>query len=198
MLGAALLLLWGAATARSRLLAAEALGAFAASAAVDQSNWSPERIKAYAATRGSTAPAPLAVLSVPRLSLTVPVLEGVDPAVLDRGAGHIPETASPGTAGNVGIAGHRDGFFRSLKDIRTGDEVQLETPEGREIYVVEKTWIVDPEDLSVLAPTPGPAVTLVTCYPFYYVGSAPRRFIVRAVRASGTASTPAGRSVETR
>lgn len=180
------------------MLAAESLDAFARSSAVDQSNWSPERIKAYAAARGSNTPAPLAVLTLPRLSLTVPVLEGVDPAVLDRGAGHIPDTASPGSSGNVGIAGHRDGFFRSLKDIRRGDEVQLETPGGREIYVVEKTWIVEPEDLSVLAPTPGPAVTLVTCYPFYYVGSAPRRFIVRAVRANGNASTPTRRSVETR
>jgi hypothetical protein len=103
VLGAALLLLWGAATARSRLLAAEALGAFAASAAVDQSNWSPERIKAYAATRGSTAPAPLAVLSVPRLSLTVPVLEAWIRGARSR-RGPYPRDGEPGDRGERSVS----------------------------------------------------------------------------------------------
>jgi sortase A len=182
-LGAALLLIWAAATAKSRLLAADALQDFDRAAAVDRSSWSPERVKAYEEARSSSGPAAIAMLTIPRLHLTVPVLEGVDAPILDRGAGHIPDTASPGDAGNIGIAAHRDGFFRSLKDVRVGDELDLETPTTRMTYVVEKTWIVEPEDLTVLAATPSPAVTLVTCYPFYYVGAAPRRFIVRAVGA---------------
>lgn len=168
---------------KSRLLAADALEDLARASTVDQSGWSPERAKAYAAARAVSGPAAIAVLTIPRLHLAVPVFEGVESGVLDRGAGHVPETASPGDAGNVGIAGHRDGFFRGLKDVRVGDEVRLETLTTRMSYVVEKTWVVEPEDLSVLAATPSPAVTLVTCYPFYYVGAAPRRFIVRAVSA---------------
>ena len=129
--------------------------------------------------------APLAVLRIPRLKLAVPILEGIGALVLDRGAGHIPDTARPGEPGNIGIAGHRDSFFRSLKDVKAGDEIELATRGARERYVVERTWIVDPDDVSVLEPTSAPSMTLVTCYPFYYVGSAPRRFIVRAVRAAG-------------
>ena len=96
--------------------------------------------------------------------------------------GHIEDTAAPGADGNTGIAGHRDGFFRGLKDITTGDAIELDTLNGKQIYRVERTWVVDPEDVSVLDPTPSRALTLVTCYPFYYVGPAPQRFIVRAVQ----------------
>jgi LPXTG-site transpeptidase (sortase) family protein len=92
----------------------------------------------------------------------------------------------PGTEGNVGIAGHRDGFFRALKDIAEGDAIELQTLGGRETYRVERTWIVEPEDVSVLDPTPSRSLTLVTCYPFYFVGSAPQRFIVRAVSVGNT------------
>jgi sortase A len=88
----------------------------------------------------------------------------------------------PGSAGNVGLAGHRDGFFRGLKDIQPGDEIEVEAIGRIDRYRVERTWIVNPEDVSVLDPTGEPSVTLVTCYPFYFVGSAPQRFIVRAVR----------------
>ena len=111
------------------------------------------------------------------------VLPGTDEFVLNRGLGHIEETALPGTGGNSGIAGHRDGFLRGLKDIAVGDAVELETLEGRQVYRVERMWIVEPEDVSVLDPTPVQSLTLVTCYPFYFIGSAPQRFIVRAVRA---------------
>jgi sortase A len=120
------------------------------------------------------------------LHLEVPVLEGTDEPALDRGAGHIEDTALPGTDGNSGIAGHRDGFFRVLKDVTAGDTVELETLSGVQIYRVDRTWIVTPQDVSVLDPTPSPALTLVTCYPFYFVGAAPQRFIVRATRAGGT------------
>ena len=116
------------------------------------------------------------------------MLEGTDDFTLNRAVGHIANTARPGSDGNSGIAGHRDGFFRGLKDITPGDAIELETLDGSEVYRVERTWIVDPEDVSVLDPTPARSLTLVTCYPFYFIGSAPRRFIVRAVRADEAVS----------
>jgi sortase A len=124
-------------------------------------------------------------LEIPRLGLSTIVLEGVEARTLRRGAGHIPGTGLPSRPGNVGIAGHRDSFFRPLKDIGKNDIITLTTPEGSYRYLVEWTRIVQPEDTEVLGDLgqPGvPALTLVTCYPFYYVGSAPKRFIVRAVR----------------
>ena len=102
---------------------------------------------------------------------------------MNRGVGHIEETALPGTGGNSGIAGHRDGFFRSLEDVRLGDAIELETLQERQLYRIERIWIVNPEEVSVLDSTPAQSITLVTCYPFYFVGSAPQRYIVRAVRA---------------
>jgi sortase A len=142
----------------------------------DQRLWSPERVQAWQETQKQTAPIPLAVLRIPRLGLEVAVLEGTDDWTLNRAVGHIAETAAPGA--------DRDGFFRALKDIGRGDEIQLETPRGREVYRVKRTWIVDPEDVSVLDPTPVRSLTLVTCFPFYYIGSAPQRFIVRAARVT--------------
>ena len=106
--------------------------------------------------------------------------------------GHIAGTAGPGTEGNCGIAGHRDGFFSGLKDLRPGDDIELETLRGTELYRVERTWIVDPEIVSVLDRTVSWSVTLVTCYPFYFVGSAPQRFIVRAVRAAAAHTDGSG------
>jgi len=152
----------------------------------DQSLWSPERIRAWRDTFRRPTPQALAVLRIPRIGLEVPVLEGTDDWTLDRAVGHIADTAAPGADGNSGIAGHRDGFFRGLKDVREGDEIALETQRGRETYRIERTWIVDPTDVSVLDPTPTRAITLVTCYPFYFIGSAPQRFIVRAVMRSPT------------
>lgn len=151
--------------------------------APDLSLWEPKRIAAWRHALRTPGPPPLAVLRIARFRLEVPVLPGTDDVTLDRGVGHIEDTAAPGTDGNSGIAGHRDGFFRSLKDIGPGDAIELETHRGKEVYRVERTWIVTPEDVSVLDATPGRALTLVTCYPFYYAGPAPQRFIVRAVRA---------------
>ncbi len=131
-------------------------------------------------------------LEIPRLGLEVIVAAGVDGKTLRRAAGHIPGTALPGEAGNVGIAGHRDSFFRPLKDIATGDQVVLTTPYGTFLYEVESTRIVGPRQVDVLDPTPEPALTLVTCYPFYYVGSAPKRFIVHAREIAFEARGPAG------
>lgn len=153
-------------------------------AAPDLRLWSPERIDAWRGTLAQSAPAPLGLLRIDRIGLEVPVLPGTDEWTLNRSVGHIAETALPGGDGNSGIAGHRDGFFRGLKDVRVGDTLEVETLKGKHTYRIEKIWIVQPEDVSVLDPTPAPSVTLVTCYPFYYIGSAPQRYIVRAVRQS--------------
>ena len=152
----------------------------------DRSLWSPVRVSAWLKVSSEPGPAPLAVLRIPKIQLEVPVLPGTDDRTLDRGLGHIEDTALPGTGGNSGIAGHRDGFFRGLKDIVPGDTIELDTLDGKEMYLVEQTWVVDPEDVSVLDPTPTSTrvLTLVTCYPFYFVGSAPSRFIVRARHVS--------------
>jgi sortase A len=155
--------------------------------APDQSLWSPERIRAWQASLQQQPALPLAVLRIPKIRLEVPVLDGTDDWTLNRAVGRIAGTARAGGSGNLGIAGHRDGFFRSLKDLVAGDTLELETYGGKDTYVVEKVWIVGPEDVSVLESTPVPSVTLVTCYPFYFVGSAPERYIVRAVRHDGTA-----------
>jgi sortase A len=125
-------------------------------------------------------------LEIPRLGLSVVVLEGGDHGTLRLGVGRLPNSSLPGEAGNVVLAGHRDTFFRSLREIRPGDEISLRTPQGTFPYTVEWMRVVNPADTSVLMPTAAPALTLVTCYPFYYVGSAPQRFIVRALPA-GTA-----------
>jgi len=122
-------------------------------------------------------------IEIPRLGVSAIVLEGVGNKTLRRAVGHIPETPLPEAGGNVGLAAHRDSFFRDLKDVRKDDVITLETLEGTFQYRVEWTKIVEPEDTEVLGNTQVPALTLVTCYPFYYVGSAPERFIVRARRA---------------
>lgn len=155
-----------------------------APSAPDQSLWSPQRVIAWQKAHLEPFSEPLAVLRIPKLRLEVAVLPGTDDRTLDRALGHIEGTALPGTDGNLGIAGHRDGFFRGLKDIAQGDRIELDTLQGQDVFQVERTWIVNPEDVSVLDPTPTRALTLVTCYPFYFVGSAPQRFIVRAVRAA--------------
>ena len=121
-------------------------------------------------------------IEIPRVGVSAIVLEGVENRTLRRGVGHIPETALPAAGGNVGLAGHRDSFFRGLKDVRKNDIITLKTLDGTFQYRVEWTRVVDPEDTEVLADADEPALTLVTCYPFYYVGSAPQRFIVRAER----------------
>lgn len=130
-------------------------------------------------------------LVVPRLGLSVMVAEGIDNRTLRRAAGHIPGTSRIGSGGNAGIAGHRDGFFRPLKDVRPGDEVLVTTPGAISRYRVEWAEVVAPDDTSSLAPTRYPALTLVTCYPFHYVGTAPDRYVVRARLIESRASTPA-------
>jgi sortase A len=135
------------------------------------------------------APAPRSVLGrleIPRLNLSVMVREGADERTLSSAVGHIPGTALPGKLGNVGLAGHRDTFFRALRNIREDDTIEFETTRGAYRYVVKSTKIVTPRDVSVLEASGGENLTLVTCYPFYYVGSAPKRFIVRATQVGTT------------
>ena len=160
--------------------------------AVDFSLWASKRIEKYWLSLGEELELPIARLEIPRLGIVVGVLDGVDELRLDHGVGRIPGTGRPGTGGNLGIAGHRDGFFRGLKDVAVGDELILVRLDGRERYLVDSLAVVSPTEVSVLAPTPEPAVTLVTCFPFYYVGDAPQRFIVRATLARQARETPSG------
>jgi sortase A len=149
--------------------------------------WSQVRVRTYKAALQRETPPTLAILRIPRIGVEVPVHDGTTDAVLDLAAGRIEDTALPGTPGNVGIAAHRDGYFRALKDIKEGDALVLDTPVAEEHYRVEWIKITTPEDISVIEPTQGNAVTLVGCYPFYHVGPAPKRFIVRAVPTAGPA-----------
>lgn len=172
------------ATAREAVGKSGPAAALDAPLAVDFTLWSEGRIRAYESSIERALDAPMAVLRVPSVGIEVPVLEGTDDVVLDRGAGHIEGTSLPGERGNIGIAGHRDGFFRGLKDVAAGDLIELETLGGTEIYVVDTLAVVERDAVDVLRQTDEPSVTLVTCYPFYYVGPAPQRFIVRAVRTA--------------
>jgi sortase A len=147
---------------------------------VDFSLWAEKRIQAYKDSLLIPSGLPLAVLEIDKVKIRVPVFEGTDDLTLNRGVGRIAGTATPGAAGNIGIAGHRDGFFRGLKDIAVGDQIDLVTTTERSAYIVDQIEIVRPEDVSVLRPRPAPSLTLVTCYPFYFVGDAPQRFIVHA------------------
>jgi sortase A len=119
-------------------------------------------------------------LLIPRIGVNAVVMKGDDAGTLDRAAGLIPGTALPGQPGNVGVAAHRDSFFRGLRNIRGKDEIIFKTPRGEYHYRVDSLRIVRPENVEVLNPTPYSALTLVTCYPFGYIGHAPKRFIVRA------------------
>src|SRR5688572_2381737 len=130
-------------------------------------------------------------IEIPRIDISTVVREGTDSKTLKRSAGHVPETALPGEHGNVGIAAHRDSFFRNLRNVREGDTIRMTTAWGVYEYEVESLQIVFPKNIEVLDPTPAPSVTLVTCYPFNYVGSAPKRFIVRARQVNPPVETRA-------
>lgn len=141
-----------------------------------------------------TAPAPRSVIGrveIPRLNLSVMIREGVDAGTLRNAVGHVPSTSLPGQPGNVALAAHRDTYFLPLEHIERGDHVQVETLEGTYEYVVESTQVVTPKDVWVLKAANHPTLTLVTCFPFHYIGSAPKRFIVRAMQVGTlTANTP--------
>lgn len=146
----------------------------------DQSEWSVKQIGKYEKKK-NTGDLPLAMLKIERLNLEAPVYLGTDRVTLDRGLGIIESTAYLGEVGNIGISGHRDGFFRPLKDIKLGDEIEVLTPTGVQEFEVSDITIVDALEVSVLDQTDTKVLTLITCHPFYYQGYAPDRYIVRAI-----------------
>lgn len=159
---------------------------------VDQALWSQARIQRF--RRTTLHENPEGVLRIPALDLAVPIYSGTSSSELDRGAGHIQGTAALDSDGNIAIAGHRDGFFRALSRIKVGQTLNVETLSGTRRYRVTETRIVAPSDVSVLAPTAGASITLVTCYPFYFVGPAPQRFIVRAAAFPSRREAAIGRT----
>jgi sortase A len=152
-----------------------------ATAPPDTSTWSQSRVQAYRATALVAGDPLIGVVAIPNVGLEVPLYSDASERNLNRGAGLIPGMARPGGKGNVGIAGHRDGYFRLLRNVKVGETIQVRTATRRYFYRVAALNIVSPTDARLLAPTAHPAVTLVTCYPFYFVGSAPQRFVVRGV-----------------
>ena len=161
---------------------------------LDQSLWSEARVRAFRQT--TLQEVPEGILRIPALRLSVPIYSGTTSAELDRGAGHVEGTAALDSAGNAAIAAHRDGFFRSLRRVKPGQMLYVETLTGTRRYRVTETQIVAPSDVSVLAPTALPSITLITCYPFYFVGPAPERFIVRAVFFPSRRHAADGRTAE--
>jgi sortase A len=168
-----------------RVASASAIEAFhqaqqvALARAPDQALWSTQRQASYRDSLSASLDAPAGVLAIPAIGVTVPIFVGTSDLILNRGVGLIEGTADPSEDGNVGIAGHRDGYFRGLKDLKIGDAIEVQTVDRTLHYTVSDLRIVEPTDVSVLEPTDVPSITLVTCYPFYYVGSAPQRYIVR-------------------
>jgi sortase A len=146
---------------------------------IDFRLWSEKRIKAFRESIVKRLQPPLALLSIPRIGLEVPVFNGTNEEVLNRGVGRIIGTAHMGERGNLGIAGHRDGFFRALKDVQSGDAVELIAATRTFVYQVDNVAIVAPEDVHILDDRAVPTITLVTCYPFYFVGDAPQRYVLQ-------------------
>jgi LPXTG-site transpeptidase (sortase) family protein len=147
----------------------------------DQSLWDATQIKDYEAALKADYPPPLGLLTIDALNIQVPIFNGTDEHILDRGAGRIKGMAKTGEDGNLGISAHRDSFFRGLKDIEMGEVIEVQTAHGVDTYAVTDISIVPKEDHSVLAAVDQKTLTLVTCYPFYHVGAAPKRFIVTAL-----------------
>jgi sortase A len=204
-MGFALVAVWGAVTLHGTVLSRAAIAEFheneaknagnsipelhglASGSEVSFASWSIKRVQAYKESLLRKVDAPLAVLRIPKIHLEVPVFNGTDDTTLNRGVGRIVGTAQLGVSGNLAIAGHRDGFFRGLKDVAQGDVIELVRPGQNDFYVIDGMQIVNPKDVSVLGSTPAPSLTLVTCFPFYFVGSAPQRYIVRASLRSSSA-----------
>jgi sortase A len=169
-----------------------ALG-YAAYVVIDTKAYQAIEQKRFEQARQAAAAAPAPVdgvsigeIQIPRLGLAAMVVQGDSAAILQRAVGHLADTALPGEPGNVVLAGHRDTFFRPLKRVRTGDAITLKTRNGDFEYLVESTAVVRPSDLQVIQPTNRRTLTLITCFPFSYVGPAPDRFIVRARETEGS------------
>jgi len=205
-LGFALLALWGTMEVDRAVVSRAALAKFDAPKTADASSgvrkldgptsrsktnfalWAVERARAYKASLLQQVDTPIAVLRIPKIQLEVPVFNGTGRLTLNRGVGRMIGTSQVGAGGNLGIAGHRDGFFRGLKDVAPGDVIELAQPDRTDLYLVDWIQITNPDDVSVLKPTPTPSLTLVTCFPFHVVGSAPERYVVRASRRNSAAS----------
>jgi sortase A len=152
---------------------------------IDAKTYQAVEQKRFEQARQGAAPAlveggSIGEIQIPRLGLTAIVAQGDSAAILRRAVGHLADTALPGESGNVVLAGHRDTFFRPLKRVRAGDAIVLKTRDGDFAYIVESTAVVRPTDIDVIQPTDRRTLTLITCFPFSYVGPAPDRFIVRA------------------
>lgn len=198
VIGLTLLAIWGAARFHGAVVSRAAIAHFEAenatsvaptpfiavdpilSSKIDFRLWSVKRIEAYEDSLTKKTDMPLAILRIPKIALEVPVFNDTDDLTLNRGVGRILGTAQIGRPGNLGIAGHRDGFFRGLKDIGPGDNLEIVRPGGIDRYTVSQVQIVTPADTYVLKSVSKPTLTLVTCFPFYYVGSAPKRYVVTA------------------
>ncbi len=150
----------------------------------DTSLWNAKRITDYEESLKVKATPPLGIFTIEKLNLRVPIYNGTGEFYLNRGLGRIKGMARMDELGNLGISGHRDGFFRVLKDIEVGDDIEIQTTRGVEIYAVTSISIIPKSDISILAPTTAKTLTIVTCHPFYFVGHAPDRFIVKATAKS--------------
>lgn len=184
LIGGLLLAFVAAVVLRSDVRAAQALQALP-----DMQLWSPGRKEAYFRAIDSAETPVLAILRAPALNLTVPVYDSASELNMDRGAGVINGMAYPHEPGHIGIAGHRDGYFRALKDITVGDRLTLDTLHGERHFVIDELRIIEPEAVEYLKDTVDPRLTIVTCYPFYFAGNAPQRFLVRAVPVQPPSST---------
>jgi sortase A len=145
----------------------------------NQDQWSGQRRAEYRESLLEPLDAPPGVLTIPSIDLTVPIFVGTSDLALNRGVGWIEGTAAPGVPGNLGLAGHRDGYFRGVKDLKVDDLIEVQTVDRTVRYRVSEILIVEPSDVFVLEPTDEPSITLVTCYPFYFVGHAPQRYVVK-------------------
>jgi sortase A len=150
---------------------------------------SPPRMQPGSFSQGSV----VGRIEIPRIRLSAMIAEGTSGPVLREAAGHISDTALPGQPGNVVLAAHRDTFFRRLGQLKVGDVIKVATPRGQYVYSVRFTDVVSPDETWVLEPSSGQTLTLVTCYPFYFVGNAPKRFVVRARRLGGIKPRPLSR-----
>ena len=146
----------------------------------DQSLWNAARVTDYEESLKVKAAPPLGIFTIKTLNIQVPIYNGTEEFYLNRGLGRIKGMAKMDEVGNLGISGHRDGFFRALKDIQLGDDIEIQTTRGVESYAVTSITIIPKSDISILAPTTDKTLTIVTCYPFYFVGHAPKRYIVKA------------------
>jgi sortase A len=187
VVGITCLCVFGLVTAGAAIYQRERAAAFDKQRAIGSLPAAPAQVQPAVAQADDSL---IGMLDIPRLELTTPIVEGDDRATLEIAAGHLPDTPRPWELGNSAIAAHRDGLFRPLEDIRVGDQVIVRTMRGDFEYRVRDTKIVQPDDLSVLAPTEHHTLTLITCYPFAYIGNAPKRFIVHADRVTAPPPQP--------